>query len=545
MLRRLKAVGVDYIFANGGTDFPSLIEALSGAPDGTLPEALTIPHETAAVAMAHGYYMATGKPQAAMVHTNVGLANAVMGVLNAAEDRIPMLVFSGRSPVTEQGRFGSRVAPIQWAQEMFDQSAMVREAVKWEYELRFPEQAPEVIDRAWAIAMSEPRGPVYISLPREVLAETYSGDAARLDAPLPAINSLGPSAADLRTAVEMFAAAERPIIVSQRGVESALAPCHISALAERVAAPVVEHWPTRNAMSADHPLHAGVDDMKIVEEADLIFVLDGRVPWIPVRVQPQAGCKVIQGGTDPQFATTPMRTFPCDLTLTGGANEIATALLAEMDRQDYTASGDKRRAAGEFAARYKPTAEPPGDTLSKFSAGQCMAEILDEDALIFSELGVPPNSLSLRAPGRLMQHALSGGLGWALPAALGAQLADRSRLVLACTGDGSHIFANPVACHQIAAAYKLPVIDLVLNNAGWGAVRNATKSMYPEGTAVRANTMPVADFTSVSDFATIAQGCGISGARVETVADLREQLAAARRAAAAGTATTIDVILSR
>jgi acetolactate synthase-1/2/3 large subunit len=171
LLARLKTVGVDYIFANSGTDFPPVIEGLAEAEAQNidLPVSLIMPHESAAMGMAHGYYLSTGKAQAVMAHTNVGLANCAIGAINAATEQIPILLFSGRTPTTEKDRFGCRTVPIGWGQEMRDQAALIREACKWDYELRFPEQAIELVDRAYAIANSTPRGPVYISLPREVL----------------------------------------------------------------------------------------------------------------------------------------------------------------------------------------------------------------------------------------------------------------------------------------------------------------------------------------------------------------------------------------
>ena len=185
ILARLRAVGVDYIFANSGTDFPPIIEGLAeaAAKDIALPRALVIPHEHAAMGMAHGYYLATGRPQAVMAHTNVGLANCAIGAINAAAEHVPILLFSGRTPTLEQGRLGARTVPIGWGQEMRDQTALVRESVKWDYEMRFPEQAPDVVDRAYAVACSSPRGPVYVSLPREVLCGPCP--SAALDCPNP------------------------------------------------------------------------------------------------------------------------------------------------------------------------------------------------------------------------------------------------------------------------------------------------------------------------------------------------------------------------
>ena len=164
LLTRLKQLGVDFIFANSGTDFPPIIEGLAEAEAKgiDLPEAVVIPHEGAAMAMAHGYYLGSGKAQAVMAHTNVGLANCVLGAINAATENIPLMLMSGRTPTLESGRLGARTVPIGWGQEMRDQTAMVREPCKWDYELRFPEQIADVLDRAHGIANSTPKGPVYV-----------------------------------------------------------------------------------------------------------------------------------------------------------------------------------------------------------------------------------------------------------------------------------------------------------------------------------------------------------------------------------------------
>src|SRR5262249_28259904 len=145
--------------------------ARRGAQGQARPRPITVPHEAVAVAMAHGYAMVTGRPQAVMVHTIVGTANAVGGIMNAARSNVPMLFTAGRNPITEAGALGSRDRQIHWAQESFDQGALVREFVKWDYELRTLSHLETVVDRALAIAQAEPQGPVYLTLPREVLAE--------------------------------------------------------------------------------------------------------------------------------------------------------------------------------------------------------------------------------------------------------------------------------------------------------------------------------------------------------------------------------------
>ena len=164
--------------------------------------------------MAHGYYLATGKPQAVMVHVNVGLANSVMGVLNAASDNVPLVMMSGRTPLTETGRPGGRVSPIQYGQEMYDQSALMRGATKFDYELRYPEQGGPVAMRAVTLAMSDPKGPVYLSLPREPLMEACDADPER---PRPAASPAAPDPAAVAEAAAMIAEARAPVILCQRG----------------------------------------------------------------------------------------------------------------------------------------------------------------------------------------------------------------------------------------------------------------------------------------------------------------------------------------
>ncbi len=173
----LKDRGVSRLFVNAGTDFAPLVEAYARQKQSGLdfPELVVCAHENLAISMAHGAYLGDGRVQAVMVHTSVGTANAVCGTFNAATDRIPILLTAGRSPLFEDSVLGSRDGSIHWPQEMFDQASLVRELVKWDYELRDGVQVAAVLDRAIDIAMTAPRGPVYLSLPREVLARGAPG----------------------------------------------------------------------------------------------------------------------------------------------------------------------------------------------------------------------------------------------------------------------------------------------------------------------------------------------------------------------------------
>ena len=214
-LRALADHGVDYFFCNPGTDFAPIVEAFSRASktNAKVPKPVLIPHENLAVGMAHGAYLMTGKPQAVMVHTNVGTANAINNLINLSRDRVPLILAAGRNPITEKGAFGTRNRPIHWAQEMFDQAGMVRELVKWDYELRQPDQVGDMVARGVEVAMAHPRGPAYLVLPREPLAASLTDPIAPIK-PRAQAAAAHPDPKSIATLAEWIVAAERPLIVT-------------------------------------------------------------------------------------------------------------------------------------------------------------------------------------------------------------------------------------------------------------------------------------------------------------------------------------------
>lgn len=530
VLVRLKAVGVDYIFANSGTDFPPIIEGLAeaSAKDIPLPKAIVIPHEHAAMGMAHGYYLATGRAQAVMAHTNVGLANCAIGAINAATEHVPVLLFSGRTPVTERGRLGARTVPIGWGQEMRDQTALVREASKWDYELRFPEQALEVIDRAYAIANSTPKGPVYLSLPREVLCEPCPSDG--LDAQprmSPAIAAPPPAA--LEAAAKMIAGAKHPLIIAQRGAGSEAGFATLAELADAWGIPVSQYWAVQLGIASDHPMSVGSDPKDWLKNADVVIVIDSLAPWSPGAHEVPESCKIIQIGQDPLYARFPVRNFRADITLVGEAThilgELATRLAPALGETATTRAARRDHVAAAHQAWREKTrklaAAGNGTPMTKAWVGHCLSEaIAGYDATVLSELGVPLDHLTLTRHDSWYQEPHSGGLGWSFPCALGMQLARPDRLVVATMGDGSYMFSNPVACHQIAEAMNLPVLVLVLNNSEWGAVRHSVLDVYPQGFASKTNKMPLVSLDPSPDFTKIAEASRAFTIKVENGSDL-------------------------
>ena len=290
-LELLAARGIDYLFLNAGTDFAPLVEAYARAPDTGLkfPRALPAAHENAAVSMAHGAYLMTGRPQAVMVHVNVGLANALMGVINASSDQIPMLFTSGRTPLTDGDMPGSRDEFIHWTQEMYDQGGMVREFVKWDYELRGGYQLQRVVDRALSIAGSGPKGPVYLSLPREILAGELETLASAAPSAIQPATTAAPDATTLARAAQLLATAQNPLVITARSGRDPAAMPILGRLAERYAWPVVEFRSNYVCLPGDHPMHGGHDVKPWLATADAVLVLEGAGPLAAQAGAPAGG----------------------------------------------------------------------------------------------------------------------------------------------------------------------------------------------------------------------------------------------------------------
>ena len=523
-LQRLHELGIDTIFANAGTDFPPIVEALSKlAVRGQPLRAVAVPHENLAVSMAYGHYLVSGRPQVIMLHVNVGTANAVCAMMNAYRERIPLVVAAGRTPFTETGQRGSRSLFIHWAQEMFDQASLVRETVKWDYEVRMPEQINAALDRAFSLATSDPRGPVYLTLPREVLSAPVRADAPSGN-PQKALRPAMADPAALAEAAEILASAERPLIITASLGHNHAAVAALAELAARFALPVVSHVPKSLCLPTDHPMHLGYSPARFVKNADAILVLECDVPWIPNEVAPPPNAQVIHMGLDPLFARYGIRNFPGDLAIPGDPAQGLAALAAMIETRISPAS-DRIEQRRQHLAKVRAEARAACDAhygrvretqpIHPAVLSRAIDAIKDDSAILINELGVQLDYVRLTRPGSYFQQSSAGGLGWGLGAALGAKLAAPERFVIAVVGDGSYMFGNPTPAHFISRALNLPVLFVITNNSGWASVRNETLAMYPHGQSSATNLMPLANLEPAPDFEKIITASGGYGERVE------------------------------
>ena len=538
-LAQMKALGsVRYMFANTGTDHGPLIEALAktAKEDPRDIQPIVVPHEQAAVSMAHGYYAVTQKPQMVLVHTLPGTANALGGVINAASCNVPLFLVAGRTPITEGELRAGKSQNIHWRQESRDQGNIVREFVKWDYEIRTNQNLAAVVSRAYKIAMSEPRGPVYMTLPREWLFEAMeSTQLLSTDALAPA-SKMQADADALEKAAEWLIAAESPLIVTKYLGRNPEAVQSLIELAELLSIPVVQQLSYVN-FPTDHPLNLGIQTTKYVRGADALFFIDTDVPWEPPnRNVLREGVKIIHLERDPMFTAIPGWGFPADLPVTG-CSEISLPALSAIIRSKLAALPknklDERRRKIE-AEHNEMIREMDANVAAAKNQkpihpvwlSHCIGEAMDDKTIIANETITSrlAEVIHLNRPGSMFNTPLAGHLGWGLGAAIGMKLGAPEATVIAAEGDGSYMFSAPTACHFTAQKYRIPFLTVVYNNQVWNASLNAARGLYPDGVAARTRNFPGTDLSPSPNFELTAQACGAYAARVEEPSEVPDAL---------------------
>ncbi|MDG6939484.1 MAG: hypothetical protein JRN39_03680 [Nitrososphaerota archaeon] len=346
---------IEYIFADTGTDHAPLIEALARLDEAgrKRPKLITAPHEIAAVSMAIGYYAVSGSPQIALVHTVPGTLNAHGMVANAFSSRIPLILVAGRTPVTESGIFGGKTIGIHWTQETRDQGGLIRDCVKWDYEHRTNSQIADVVFRAHKIAMSEPRGPVYLIFPRELWAEKVK------EVKIPPRGRYAPAAPprgnpeQIKEAAEALLDAESPLAIPDASGRSRAFPAALVRLSDLVGLRVTPtfntmSYPTNDTSFLGQHGSGGQQGSSSshMKEADALLLLDTAVPWIPNLASPREDAKTILVDADPSFANIPIWSFPIDLPI-AAASDLAVQAMADAAEDILSRDPGRRRVVAQ------------------------------------------------------------------------------------------------------------------------------------------------------------------------------------------------------
>jgi benzoylformate decarboxylase len=543
-LEILKQEGVEVMFGNPGTTELPLMDAL--AVDNEMRYVLGL-QEAVVMAMADGYAQASGKLAVVNLHVTPGLGNAMGMLYDAQKAASPILVTAG-----QHDQDFNRTEPILYA----DLPPIARPLVKWSDEVHRLADLPMMVHRACKTALAPPTGPVFLSLPGDILKNEADLD---LGAPTRIAANVRGDRAAIEAAAKILGEARRPLIMAGDAVSQNRALSELAALAELIGAPVYAELIANTAsFPTSHPLFRGAMARsqaamrKIFDQHDVLFSVgaDLFALSLPSDVAPiSSDLRIIHLDTDPWELG---KNYPAEVAILGNPKatlpELTEAIRRNMPASAQSAAKDRLKAAGEVTkveleklkGRAKSLAhETPVQPLALIHA---ISEILPRDAVVIDE--------TVSSGGGLRQLVKSddpqsffglrgGGIGWGLPAAIGVKVALPDRPVICLSGDGSAMYT--IQSLWTAARYKIGVVFVIFNNTSYRILKQ--RVFAQRGYAAQLDTYVGMELNNPAiDYVGLARALGIAAERAKTVHDATDLIA---KAIKDGRPMLIDVELVR
>jgi acetolactate synthase-1/2/3 large subunit len=570
MIDVMKSLGLDYVFSNPGSSFLGLHESITVYGGNSKPEFITCMHEESAAAMANGYYKAALKPAAIMCHGTVGLQHAAMNLYNAWCDRVPLIAILGNT-IDAADRFGG----TDWRHSAQDPAAMVRDFTKWDDQPRSLQAFAESMVRGWKISTTPPMEPIALTVDT-TLQEMQIEDRAGLAIPDYTASEApqGERGALLETA-RLLVEADNPVIIADRLARTPMGMVLLVELAELLNAPVIDLGSRQNMPTA-HYLNQSSQGRRLIPGADVILGLEVTDFWGQVNLvnratktsspHTKAGAKLITISVNDLYMKSNYQDFqryaPVDISVSGDA-EASLPVLIEAVKQALSGSRKRtlaRRADGfrkmhaDAYERSRQLAANGWNSSPVSTSRMCMElyqQIKDEDwALVSvgaSEWFVsqwPHRLWNFDEHYRYLGVGAGGGVGYGLPAAVGAALANKAlgRFSVNIQCDGDFMYANGAL--WTAAHHRIPLLTVMHNNRAY-----AQETMLVQGTANhRKRGVGMSHVGTVIqdpniDYAKLAEGMGVwSAGPIENPDDLAPALAEAVQVVKSGYPALVDVV---
>ncbi len=553
VVEMLKQYGIEYAPANLGATYRGLLDSIINFGENKTPEIIECLHEEIAVGIAMGYGRATGKPAVALVHNVVGTLHAAMAIYNAYVDRTPVIIMSGTGPMSLKGR-----RPwIDWVHTALVQGNLVRDYVKWDDQPHDPESVPESFIRAYRVAMTEPKGPVYIALDAGWQEAKLSEPVTIPDISKYAVpTGVQGDPTSLRKTAELLANAEAPLIIADQVGRNPEAVHYIVQLAEAGSIPVIDGGGSLNIPST-HPLDVTGGDLITrsdvivlldVEKLEQTFTISNRYNrQKESRIKPDT--KIVNIGLFDQWIKSTTldfdRVWPVEFTVAADTRLAVPQLTREL-RDILDKNPDRKRIADERFARAKEihdaVKQRAKDQLDKAASREDISLatlshevwncVKGEDWIVTGNIGGWTRNLwELEKPGSLMGGQKAAGLGTALSRSIGAALAVKKvgGFCVAFVGDGESLYVP--SSIWTAVHHHIPLLVFLLDNGGYvgeGAHVTWTSENRQRSTAnqhiATEIQRPRVDFAGLAR----AQGAYAEGP-VENLADLRPAIERAFR----------------
>ncbi|KAL0638725.1 hypothetical protein Q9L58_002149 [Maublancomyces gigas] len=518
-----------------------------------------------ALSAAHGFAQVTGRPQAVIVHVDVGTQGLGAAVHNASCGRIPVLIFAGLSPFTQEGEMrGSRTEFIHYIQDVPDQRAIVAQYCRYTAEIKTGKNIKQMINRALSFAMSDPKGPVYLTAAREVLEEEiepYYLDQSVWD-------PIGPSALPedaVERLTDAFLEAKEPLILTGYAGRNQNATRELVKLCDSLSGiRVLDTLGSDMCFPANHPSSLGLmyGVHEHIRTADMILVIDCDVPWIPTQCKPSPTAKIYHIDIDPLKQQMPLFYISARARYRADAFTALKQINARIANSPKLLQIDVASRLNTLKIEHKQRmteieklANPRGDGMVTTAyLTKRLKDTMPKDSVVILEAVTQTvavaNQLHPSEPGCIYNSG-AGGLGWFGGAALGAKLGldngkpGSGKFVAAIVGDGTFLFAVPASVYWISRRYRIPFLTIVLNNDGWHAPLRSAKLVHPDGYAASATNEELnISFRPSPDYAGIAKaaaGGEVWAGTAHNIEELEKLLVEAVNVVRDGMSAVLDV----
>ena len=550
--------GVEFVFFTSGSEIGFYQEAIAKAEaqGRKAPRLISVTHEHANLNAALGCAAVSGKPVATAAHVDCGTQHYGGAVHTAWHAGLPVLITAGIPPVAYPGSMRGAREPEGhlWLQQTFDQNGIVRQYTKWDHHLEFQDNPGLMVSRALQVACTEPRGPVYLSIPREVsLAQSTSARFPTMDQ-LGVARPAAPDPQSIRELAERLVKADNPfVVVARSGRNPSTVPTLIR-FAELLGLPVAQSAKRAyHCFPLTHPLYQSSTSL---QDADLVLVLDVDIPWMIGPNGPPDSAFVAVVDVEPSKRRIPTMEFTADLRLTGDSLLTIEALEVEVrsiisaaDRERFASRANKWAAASDarrhtlFANAQAQAAAAPIDVKwLSYQVGRALGDdcIVFDDTIVISQVH---DYLQCARPGSYFYNPGSSG-GWAPAAAFGAKLAAPDRIPVAITGDGFYMFATAIHALWSSAQYKAPYLTVIYQNRSYSTGTLRVARTYPDGYAAKAGYHG-GYFEPPIDFAMEARSAGAYGENVTDPNEIGPALQRGLDSVRNGTSAVISVWLQR
>jgi acetolactate synthase I/II/III large subunit len=562
----LKALNIDYLAINCASSYRGLHEAVINHGGNVKPEIITCVHEDIAAHVGQGYAKMAGKPIAMACHGVVGLQHATMGIYNTYCDRVPLLIFGGNIMEADK-----RAPGAEWVHSGVDIGQLVREFTKWDDQPASLQHYGESVVRAYRIATTPPMGPVFISLDQE-LQENPIRDAESLR--IPNFEPVIPPVADpaaLAEVAKMLVAAQNPVIICDRLARTPAGMANLVELAETLQCAVIDNAGRMNFPSR-HPLNQSFR-RALIGQADVILAIEMNDLWGTLthfhdRINRQSnpaykpGTKIISLGVHDLFQKANYQDFgrwqDVDLDIAGDGEsslpiltEAVRRLLDDSRKAAFSDRGQKFAKAHLAMVEQSKVDATIGWDASPITTARMCAEVYnqikDEDWSVVGSsirLSWMHRLWDFKRPYQWNGGSGGSGVGYNLPASIGAALANKqhSRFTVAFGGDGDFMFS--AGALWTAAHHKIPLLYIVHNNRAYHQ-----EYMYLTAMAARhgrdVSKMDIG--TTIKDpnidYATVAKGLGVYGeGPITNPNDLAPALSRAIAVVKTGEPAVVDVV---